>query len=444
MKLQQRLSLYSVVIFTMITIGFSVVIYFSYQRQMIAKEQKSLSSKALLIAIYYLEQDELSLAEHSQIKRQVEREISMSDVVLIDSLNDLVRGDMRSVTALSENFVERVRKEGTAFLNSDNNFYYGIYYEDNQGDFVVISRESKEEFNEQMQSLLHVLLGAFLFGVVVIYLFSNYLGRFAYRPIVDVIKQIGKRDSDNFNQPLSISKAYTEIQDLVETYNHFVDRIAETFKVQKNFIDYVSHELRTPIAALLGTLEVTQSKQRSEKEYKEVITLLKGYAFDLQEALEQMMLLSGAKTSFDFERIRIDEIIWQLVEDMTIYHQAKIEVNLAVDDPAYLELEGNDKLLELALRNLLSNAIKYSDNQLVKIDLAIQNSKLELSIQDKGIGIIAEDIPQITQNFYRGTNASSYQGKGVGLSIANIIFNMHQVRMSIYSGIQGTNIILRF
>lgn len=444
MKLQQRLSLYSVVIFTMITVGFSVVIYFSYQRQMISKEQKSLSSKALLIAIYYLEQDELSLAEHSQIKRQVEREISMSDVVLIDSLNELVRGNMRSVTALSENFVERVRKEGSAFLNSDNNFYYGIYYEDNQGDFVVISRESKEEFNEQMQSLLQVLLGAFLFGVVVIYLFSNYLGRFAYRPIVDVIQQIGKRDSRNFNQPLSISKAYAEIQDLVKTYNHFVDRIAETFKVQKNFIDYVSHELRTPIAALLGTLEVTQNKERSEKEYKEVIVLLKGYAFDLQEALEQMMLLSGAKTSFDFERIRIDEIIWQLVEDMTIYHQAQIEVNLQVDDPTYLELEGNDKLLELALRNLLSNAVKYSDNQLVKIELTVENSKLELSIQDKGIGILAEDIPQITQNFYRGTNASNYQGKGVGLSIANIIFNMHQVKMSIYSGNQGTNIILRF
>ncbi|MCY4781479.1 HAMP domain-containing sensor histidine kinase [Sphingobacterium sp. UT-1RO-CII-1] len=444
MKLQQRLSLYSVVIFTMITVGFSVVIYFSYQRQMISKEQKSLSSKALLIAIYYLEQDELSLAEHSQIKRQVEREISMSDVVLIDSLNELVRGNMRSVTALSENFVERVRKEGSAFLNSDNNFYYGIYYEDNQGDFVVISRESKEEFNEQMQSLLQVLLGAFLFGVVVIYLFSNYLGRFAYRPIVDVIQQIGKRDSRNFNQPLSISNAYAEIQDLVKTYNHFVDRIAETFKVQKNFIDYVSHELRTPIAALLGTLEVTQNKERSEKEYKEVIVLLKGYAFDLQEALEQMMLLSGAKTSFDFERIRIDEIIWQLVEDMTIYHQAQIEVNLQVDDPTYLELEGNDKLLELALRNLLSNAVKYSDNQLVKIELTVENSKLELSIQDKGIGILAEDIPQITQNFYRGTNASNYQGKGVGLSIANIIFNMHQVKMSIYSGNQGTNITLRF
>lgn len=444
MKLQQRLSLYSLVIFTLIKMALSLVIYFSYERQMIGKEQKSLSSKALLVAIYYLEQDELSLAEHSEVKKKVEREISMSDVVLIDSLNQSVSGDMRSVTALSASFVDRVRKDGSAFLNSASSFYYGVYYEDNQGDFVVISRESKEEFNEQMKTLLNVLLVVFFGGAIFIYLFSSYLGRFAYRPIVDVIGQIGTRDGRNFYQPLNSNNAYAEIQDLIETYNHFVTRISETFKIQKNFIDYVSHELRTPIAALLGSIEVTQGRTRSAAEYEQVVAQLKGYAVDLQEALDQMMLLSGAKTSFEFARIRIDEIVWQLVEDMTIYHKANVEVEIKVPDSHLLTIEANSKLLELAIGNILGNAIKYSDNQLVKLKLTLENERLVLVITDNGIGVDHAEIPHLTQRFYRGANVTAYQGKGVGLSMANVIFTLHSIDMQIESKGLGTRVKLFF
>src|SRR5690606_39803375 len=115
-----------------------------------------------------------------------------------------------------------------------------------------------------------------------------YLSYIAYQPIIKIIDQIKDRDSKNFNEPLSMAKTYAEIEDLVKTYNHFVKRIAETFNVQKNFIDYVSHELRTPITALLGTLEVIESKPRSIAEYKNTIVQLEQYTLDLQATLEQM------------------------------------------------------------------------------------------------------------------------------------------------------------
>ncbi|MGO3807245.1 MAG: sensor histidine kinase, partial [Sphingobacterium sp.] len=252
------------------------------------------------------------------------------------------------------------------------------------------------------------------------------------------------RDTKNFNKPLTLTKTYAEVEDLVETYNHFVTRVAETFNVQKNFIDYVSHELRTPIAALLGTLEVTKSRTRNIEEYEQVILQLEQYTTDLQETLDKMMLLSGAKTTFEFSKTRVDEIVWQLVENMILYHQAQIEVDIQVEDNATLVVDGNEKLLELAIGNILENAIKYSGNQVIKIVFKEHQGHLVVLIMDRGIGIPAEDLRNIKHNFYRGHNTAGYQGKGVGLSMATVVFTLHGITISINSTPAGTTVELSF
>src|SRR5690606_6663401 len=130
-------------------------------------------------------------------------------------------------------------------------------------------------------------------------------------------------------------------------------------------------------------------------EYAQVMTQLQQYTVELQETLDEMMLLSGAKTNFEFASLRIDEVLWQVVENMILYHQANIEVDILVQDNSLLEVQGNEKLLELAIGNLLENAIKYSDNQTVKITLEQQQGALAILILDKGIGIPASDLDNV-------------------------------------------------
>ncbi len=444
MKLRHRLSLYAVVIFGVIMLFFSVVIYFSYYAQMERKERQSLESKSLLAAIYYLEQDELSFLEHANVKSQLHRTISRRNIAIFDSSGRVFNGDMSTTEQISPDFLAEVRRAENGFFKSESFFYNGIFYRDNQGDFVVVTREPKDAFNAQMLSLFHILIAVFLSGIAFIFLFSRYLSHIAYQPIMKIIDQIRERDSKNFNKPLSLTKTYAEIEDLVNTYNHFVKRIAETFHVQKNFIDYVSHELRTPITALLGTLEVTESKPRSAEEYKSAIAQLEQYTLDLQDTLEQMMLLSGAKTNFELKPIRVDEVMWQVIENMVLYHDARIDVDIQVKNSSLLTVEANDKLLELAFGNILENAIKYSDNQMVRVLFQDQAGKLVIAIIDQGIGIPENDMQYIRQNFYRANNARKYQGKGIGLSMANIIFSLHHIEMHIISKEKGTTVQLYF
>ncbi|SEF69830.1 sensor histidine kinase [Sphingobacterium lactis] len=444
MKLRHRLSLYSILIFSVITLIISVLIYFSYYYQMEKAERLGLESKSVLAAIYYLDKDELSSMEHEAVQRQLFKTLSRRNIVVYDAHDVRKAGDMADTEDISVEFLNSVRAAKHNYFKTDHFFYNGIFYEDNEGDFVVVTRAAKDEFNGQMSSLLQILVGSFLLGLVVIYLFSRYLGYIAYQPIMKIIDQINERNSTNFEKPIHLTRSYAEIQDLVNTYNIFVDRIAQTFNVQKNFIDYVSHELRTPITALLGTLEVTNQRDRTVEEYEAVMGQLKQYTNDLQETLEHMMLLSGAKTNFEFKSLRIDEIVWQVIENAILYYQANVNVMIEVENMNLLKWHGNDKLLALAFNNIIENAIKYSNNKPVKVQLKEDQGKLLAIISDEGIGISSQDMKNVKQNFFRGQNTQNYNGKGIGLSMANIIFNLHKIELDLQSDQHGTQVILTF
>lgn len=431
MKLKDRLSLYTSLIFGIIILIISTIIYFTFYSTMEKKEMKTLESKSLLAAIYYLEQDELSSTEHENIKSKLLKTISRKNIAIYNLDHLQVNGEMQQDTSISSDFLIQVQKDLQASFQTDAYFYNGIFYNDNQGNFVVVAREPKSEFNDQMNSLLQILSIVSVIGFAIIYLFSQYLGYIAYQPINQFIQQIKNRTSANFNEPITLKKSYTEIQELSTTYNRFIHQVAQTFDVQKNFIDYVSHELRTPIAALMGTLEVTNQKERTHQEYQETLLQLKQYTTDLQDTIDQMMLLSGAKTNFELIPIRIDEVIWEIIENQIVYHQADIHVTLDVQNDQLLTIKGNAQLLHLAIGNLIANAIKYSNNQQVHIQFKTVHENLVLDIVDTGIGIDPADLPNIRQNFFRGKNTNAYQGKGIGLSIADIIFKIHYIQLDI-------------
>lgn len=431
MNLKHRLSLYSITVFSIVILLASAAIYFSFYKRMEQSELISLKDKTLLAAIYYLEADESGVVERQTVIDQLRKSILRSNIAVFNDKNDLVRGEMGPQTDISKNYLDRVRSRDESSFVTKDYFYNGLFYKDNEGDFVVITRESKQEFNRQLLTLLQILIIVFLVGIVMVYIFSNLLGKFAFQPLTNIIDQIKQRDNVNFTKPLQTKDSYTEIQDLVKSYNLFIERIDKTFIIQKNFIDYVSHELRTPITALLLTLEVTHHKDRSKEEYKQVLNQLNQYVVDLEETLDNMMLLSGAKTKFEFAKIHVDEIIWQVVEQMILYHNAQIEVNILVKNSDFLIINGNPQLLQLALNNIIENAIKYSDNQPIKILFEDKNNHLEISVFDTGIGIPLEDVPNITANFFRGQNTQYYTGKGIGLSMANVIFTLHNIQLQL-------------
>jgi signal transduction histidine kinase len=115
----------------------------------------------------------------------------------------------------------------------------------------------------------------------------------------------------------------------------------------------------------------------------------------------------------------------------------------SVTDPESILVAGDEYLLKTAVTNLIENACKYSSDQSVFIEVGSEGKWVKVLFEDKGIGIPEEDIPKITEPFYRGTNAVATPGSGIGLSLVNQIVSNHNGTIGIESKLnKGTRITM--
>lgn len=447
MKIRNRLTLISSATFGFVFIIASVLIYLAFYNSSEKVVFKELQKTCLLSGIYYLEKDELPHYEHSAIKEQFEENIQNDIVRVYDWNNTIVYGEKEADRNINPKELEFVRKNKKLSFKSNNHFYYGIFYNDNQGDFVVFVKTKSEVFKSQTNRLLVIMIIVLFAGLLLIFFLSRLLSNIAYRPITEVISQVNSMELNSLDQPISSSNTNDEVQDLITTFNNLLSRLSDTFAIQKNFINYVSHEFKTPLASISGNLEVFAQKDRTPEEYQKVTSEALENVYHIEEILNNLMMLSGLKTiTLENETFRIDETLWNINDKIfEAYDRQEIRIDLEVKDEKLLSVKGSELQLQLALYNLIENAVKYSDGNPIKISLSETDGQLKITIQDYGKGILKEDLDYIQQTFYRGKNVGNVKGSGIGLSLATIIFKQNNIQFSIYSKENaGTLITLLF
>ena len=103
------------------------------------------------------------------------------------------------------------------------------------------------------------------------------------------------------------------------------------------------------------------------------------------------------------------------------------------DNPEQLKIKGNEQLLHLALINLISNACKYSNNKPVVFSIGTSGKNVILAIKDIGIGIPESELKFIYDPFFRASNASEFEGYGIGLPLARNIVRLHAGEITVIS-----------
>ncbi|MFY0481052.1 HAMP domain-containing sensor histidine kinase [Flavobacterium sp. PLA-1-15] len=447
MKIRNRLTLISSATFGFVFIIASVLIYISFYNSSEKVVFKELQKTCLLSAIYYLEKDELPNYEHSAIKDQFEENIQNDIVRVYDEYNRIAFGNKEKDNNINARNLEFIRKNKKLSFKSNNHFYYGILYNDNQGDFVVFVKTTSEVFNSQTNRLLVIMAVVLFGGLLLIFLLSRLLSNIAYRPITQVINQVNSMELNSLDKPISSSNTNDEVQDLITTFNNLLSRLSDTFAIQKNFINYVSHEFKTPLASISGNLEVFAQKERTPEEYQKVTSEALENVYQIEEILNNLMMLSGLKTIHsENEKFRIDETVFNINDKIfEVYDNQEIKIDLEVKDEKLLSVKGSEMQIQLALYNLIENAVKYSSGNLIRISLSEVKNQLQITIQDFGKGIQKEDLNLVQQTFYRGKNVGDIKGSGIGLSLATIIFKQNNIQFSITSEENaGTLITLLF
>ncbi|PWB24249.1 sensor histidine kinase, partial [Flavobacterium sp. HTF] len=272
--------------------------------------------------------------------------------------------------------------------------------------------------------------------------YIEYLLKPFYKIIDTKIRRVNQPEAFDHTPIKAKSRDFREL-DLV--LNQMMDRIAELFKKEKQFISNVSHELLTPIALLKNKLEnLLQNNSLDDTAIDKIASSLRTLDM-LKKIINNLLLISRIENNqyTTDEDIHFYEIITDMQEDL----QDRIEdkgigfSNVMTHDFSF---KGNKTLIHILIYNLIINAIKYNREK-GKITVADGFSDYQyfISIEDSGIGM---DASQTEKIFNRFTRISSDQdGQGLGLAIADSIASLHHIEIKVVSKInEGTKFTLLF
>jgi signal transduction histidine kinase len=257
--------------------------------------------------------------------------------------------------------------------------------------------------------------------------------------------------------PLDLSKRLQDAQQpdeigkLITIFNGMLSRIESAFSLQRTFVANVSHELKNPLTKVTSQLEVTLLKDRDQEEYKKLIESVLEDIRELNQlsnSLLELARLSRDEGSFTMTRVRLDEIFWEVRENVLQTdptYQILFEIEKMPEDETGLYVNGNTHLLKTAIRNVIENACKFSPERKAWVSLHCDHNILSLHIRDNGPGIAEEDLGRVFQPFYRADATSKTKGYGIGLSLSQRIISMHKGSLTVESKVgEGTLVKIAF
>lgn len=219
-----------------------------------------------------------------------------------------------------------------------------------------------------------------------------------------------------------------------------ISQILAVQKLRKAFISNASHELRTPLTVISGYLEMMSTDSQLPKGMGALVNNAHEQSLRMVTILDDLLSLSKlvekeALYSKDSgEPVDIIEITNKLVTD---HSQTGDSYTLESSLSAPLQVKGVETELYSLCENLVSNAIKYSPpGSVVRIDWTVNaQGWAGLQISDNGEGIAEEDIPRLTERFYRVNTVRDREvsGTGLGLSIVKHILENHGGYLDIQS-----------
>jgi heavy metal sensor kinase len=303
---------------------------------------------------------------------------------------------------------------------------------------------------ERVKALWQRLVVAVLAATVVAWLLATLLVKTWLRS-VDAAAESAHRigSGETLRERLFVPKDEDEIARLARAFNELLDKLESAHGTQQRFLADASHELRTPLTVLRGEIEVALRRERPADEYREVLESSREEIERLARLTENLLSLARSDAGEGLvtrEAIDLAALCERVRESMKAAAEEK-RIQLAVDGPEALFVNGDADALERVCLNLVENAIRYSPaGESVTLRAVHGNSEVVLSVTDTGPGIGAEHLPHLFERFYRVDKARSREhgGAGLGLAIVEALVKAHGGSVAVSSVVgRGTTFTVR-
>lgn len=217
-----------------------------------------------------------------------------------------------------------------------------------------------------------------------------------------------------------------EIGSLAEDFNRMAEQIESTVQTLRRFVGDAAHGLQTPLTALRSYLELASSEYHPPK-HQEYLTQAEAQMQRLQILVSDLLQLS--KLEHPDTLPTLFDLVQTLGQEAEVYasqaEQSGLRFVLGLPNQSLI-LTGQEMQIRLAVRNLLENALKFTANGTICLSLEQQGQQARVMVEDTGIGIPLEDLPNIFERFYQGRGAGIYGGSGLGLAIVQAVAQTHR------------------
>jgi len=450
MKIKNRLSLYFTAVSSLVLLMVQVVICITFRSLVKADFYGHLMDRANVAAQLYLEADEISADSLSHVRERYLQPLPQEVIRLYDDRN------AASFIKDKDQFwpgsvINAVRRKKQMEFARGNRQTVGIYYNDNQGNFVILASAVDAAGSARIRDLVEIMAILLISVTAGLFMISRWFAQKTLEPLDKVISQMGTVRAGNLSLRVDEGRGKDEITTLAHNFNRLLEHLENAFELQQTFVVNASHELRTPITTIIGEIEIALSKLRAAPEYEEVLQSVLGDAERLNETITSLLELANVDMYYTqpaLKPVAIDELIWEL-NDYWAEKAGKNLFNVNVlhlpADPEKLQVPANKALLTIALNNIIGNAFKFSGNKPVRCDLYADEKCIIIKITDTGIGIAADEVGEIFASFYRGSNVGGYNGNGIGLYVTGKIIKLFNGLINVESTAgRGTTVIIQF
>ncbi len=431
MTLRNRISLLVSLLFTFLFGIASAVIYISYSNFREAEfkdrlEIKALSTIKLLSNVKHFDQSIMKMIDQNSINTLYDEK-----TLIFDSKFKLIYSsidDSKINWSIDDLKFLKVHKKFIKKQNS--NEYLGVMFDTNTTEYYVLISANDNYGNRKLVFLKYILIASYLVFTTLCWILTSWMVKKVMQPLNSFLGNIKKINENNLDSRIAFKKTSNEIDLLANEFNFMMDRIEISYSKQKEFTAHASHELRTPLTKITAHIENTILNPDSNSELKNVLQYLLKDINHLTELINSLLILSKVDSNAieNKEKHRLDEIIFASIEKtIKMYPDFNVHFEIEENDniDTALNVEGNNKLLEIAITNVLKNAYVYSDNKQAIIKIGTINQKLSVAISNSGKTLTVNEQKNLFEPFMRGVNAQGTVGFGLGLRIVQRILVLH-------------------
>lgn len=247
---------------------------------------------------------------------------------------------------------------------------------------------------------------------------SYFVSGQALKPLRKLSQQAEKIDQDSISDIRLNEDTVKEFRQLSVSVNLMLDRLSESFAMQRQFSGNAAHELRTPLAIMQTKLELFAAEHKNlEGDTAELVRSQAEQLDRLSKLVHTLLEMSNLSSAPRSDRIELAPLVEEIITDLTpLASQNDITMEQDCDN---VVITGSDALIYRLVFNLIENAVKYNRRGgSVSVSVHKENSAVVVRVSDTGCGIPEEYRESIFQPFFRVDKSRSRQMGGVGLGLA--------------------------